>query len=485
MITLDRLAGLSGDVSIKAPCRVATTANITLNGLQTIDGVTVVAGDRVLVRSQTDPVQNGIYAADTSDWARDVDFNGIGDCVQGTIVVVISGTLYTQSVWQVTTVSPVIGTNSLTFALMGASALAAASAWVVANWFPVASAALGRTALGAIAAGDVIAFTGANTHAAEETFAVSPVVPTKSPGDNTTASATTAFVTAAVAAGTSALARVGGVRQTVAAGPVTTAGLPSFLPGTYTGLTVSTQNVTSSAPLVATAANGWSATTGNAQDNQGYSSADIVWTGLTASRAAATPNYLYGTIAGGVITPATTILAPIYQWGGTPSITAGQITFNIAEMKAYLGNGLAAPQTDLVVFGEAATDGTGVISTVAYAYNGRYESAFTATLPGASTAVTASHNLGVKPRLFKFIIECTTTNVGYAVGDQVTEGIMSQAASTAVFPHMFWSNTKSGGLVTLDGGSGSFIVASRSVPGSLIQLTAASWKYGWIADRGW
>jgi hypothetical protein len=43
------------DLAIKAPARVATTgSNITLSGLQTIDGIALAAGDRVLVKDQTD-----------------------------------------------------------------------------------------------------------------------------------------------------------------------------------------------------------------------------------------------------------------------------------------------------------------------------------------------------------------------------------------------------------------------------------------------
>ena len=49
----DRIDGLSTSVAMKAPVVVATTANITLSGLQTIDGVSVVTGDRVLVKDQT------------------------------------------------------------------------------------------------------------------------------------------------------------------------------------------------------------------------------------------------------------------------------------------------------------------------------------------------------------------------------------------------------------------------------------------------
>jgi hypothetical protein len=59
----------------KASVRVATTANITLSGLQSIDGVTVIASDRVLVKNQTTASQNGIYVASSTAWARAADMN--------------------------------------------------------------------------------------------------------------------------------------------------------------------------------------------------------------------------------------------------------------------------------------------------------------------------------------------------------------------------------------------------------------------------
>ena len=49
----DRLTGVSGAAAYKAPCKAATTASISLSGLQSIDGVTLVADDRVLVKRIT------------------------------------------------------------------------------------------------------------------------------------------------------------------------------------------------------------------------------------------------------------------------------------------------------------------------------------------------------------------------------------------------------------------------------------------------
>ena len=64
-IKIDRLDGLSSSVAINGPCRLVATANILLTGLQTIDGVSLVAGDRVLAAGQARPRESGIYRVDT------------------------------------------------------------------------------------------------------------------------------------------------------------------------------------------------------------------------------------------------------------------------------------------------------------------------------------------------------------------------------------------------------------------------------------
>jgi len=116
MVTTDRIDGLTTDVAIKAPVVVATTANITLSGTQTIDGVAVVADDRVLVKDQTDGIENGIYDVSTTAWARSKDFNGARDVVQGTVVFVNSGTVGGPQYFKVDTANDItIGTTSITF----------------------------------------------------------------------------------------------------------------------------------------------------------------------------------------------------------------------------------------------------------------------------------------------------------------------------------------------------------------------------------
>lgn len=121
--TTDRLAGLTTSVAVKAPCRVATTANITLSGLQTIDGVTVAADDRVLVKDQTDAVENGIYNAATGEWTRALDFNGTLDAVDGTQILIRQGTAHGGDLWLADVTNPVvIGEDEIEFELGPASA---------------------------------------------------------------------------------------------------------------------------------------------------------------------------------------------------------------------------------------------------------------------------------------------------------------------------------------------------------------------------
>lgn len=95
-----RLEGLTTSVAEKAPVRVATTGSITAEGEQTIDGVACVEGDRVLRKNETDPVDNGIWnVMANAAWERAKDFNGTLDCVGGTWVRVVSGTLNAGTGW--------------------------------------------------------------------------------------------------------------------------------------------------------------------------------------------------------------------------------------------------------------------------------------------------------------------------------------------------------------------------------------------------
>jgi len=115
-IAIDVVNGARSSLAMKAPCIAATTVAITLNGEQTIDGVAVVTGDRVLVKNQASGVDNGIYVADTSDWNRAPDMDGSNDVTKGTRVAIAGGSVSNNIIYQLTTANPItIGTTSLTF----------------------------------------------------------------------------------------------------------------------------------------------------------------------------------------------------------------------------------------------------------------------------------------------------------------------------------------------------------------------------------
>lgn len=106
----------------KDPVRAATTANITLSGEQTIDGVSVVAGDRVLVKNQSTGSANGIYIAASGAWSRAADFDAASEVV-GAAVFVSEGAANGNSQWNMTTDGPVtIGTTALVWAQVGGGA---------------------------------------------------------------------------------------------------------------------------------------------------------------------------------------------------------------------------------------------------------------------------------------------------------------------------------------------------------------------------
>lgn len=145
-VTIDRRDGLNSAAAIKGPCRVATTANITLSGLQTVDGVALAEGDRVLCKDQTDARDNGIRIVSTGNWERSADFRNSRDIVTGTQVYITHGTASAERWYGVTAANPIsVGTTNLTFAvadvLSQVEAIAAAFPAVSANTMLVDNAA--------------------------------------------------------------------------------------------------------------------------------------------------------------------------------------------------------------------------------------------------------------------------------------------------------------------------------------------------------
>jgi len=101
--------------NFKASVRVATTGNIVLSGTQTIDGVAVVVGNRVLVKDQAVPANNGIYVVSAGAWTRSTDADSGTELLQ-MIVPVEDGVVNADTMWVCTANAPiVIGVTALPF----------------------------------------------------------------------------------------------------------------------------------------------------------------------------------------------------------------------------------------------------------------------------------------------------------------------------------------------------------------------------------
>ena len=111
----------------KDSVRAATTANITLSGFQSVDGITLAAGERVLVKNQTTASANGIYIVSGGAWTRaaDADNTGSGAIVEvspGMSMMVEEGSTQASTQWRLTTSGVItVGTTSLNFAQIGAA----------------------------------------------------------------------------------------------------------------------------------------------------------------------------------------------------------------------------------------------------------------------------------------------------------------------------------------------------------------------------
>lgn len=106
-------------LDIKDSVRVATTENITLSNTQTVDGVALTAGDRVLVKNQTNAADNGIYVVQNAAWNRsaDADNNPGNEVSGGMFTFVEEGTVNADSGWVLSSVTgqAVLDTDDLTF----------------------------------------------------------------------------------------------------------------------------------------------------------------------------------------------------------------------------------------------------------------------------------------------------------------------------------------------------------------------------------
>jgi hypothetical protein len=111
-------------IASKPPVRLVATANLPLSGLAAIDGVTPVAGDRVLATGQAAAAQNGVYIAASGAWSRTAPTADAVDELQpGSLWLATEGTVNAGTQWRLSTTGAIVsGTTALSIIQFGAGA---------------------------------------------------------------------------------------------------------------------------------------------------------------------------------------------------------------------------------------------------------------------------------------------------------------------------------------------------------------------------
>ena len=148
-------------LNVKDSCVAATTANITLSAPQTIDGVSVVTGDRVLVKNQSTTSANGIYVVAAGAWARSSDADTYAELVSA-FTFVEKGTVNADSGF-VCTVDQggTLGTTPITFSQFSGAGtyVAGTGLTLTGNLFSITNTAVTANSYGDTTGKTTVAFT--------------------------------------------------------------------------------------------------------------------------------------------------------------------------------------------------------------------------------------------------------------------------------------------------------------------------------------
>ena len=404
-------------LNVKAAVIAATTANITLSGAQTIDGIAIVAGNRVLVKDQTAPAENGIYVASAGAWSRATDMDVWAE-FPGAFTFVTTGSDYADTGWVCTSdAGGTLGTTAVT-------------------WSQFSGA-------GQYTAGEGLDLTGV-------VFSVNvDEVTTTITGDAVVVKASAQFVTPDIGAATgTSLSATGTVTadDTITGGNIATGGTVSST-GTATVGNVATGGTISSTGT-ATAGN---LVTGGTLSVTGTATVGNVDTAGTIS---ATSSITGGSVAtGGTVSATGTITGGNIATGGTVSSTGTATLGNVAT-------GGTVSATGTITGGNVATGGTvsatGTITSDVtitggnIATSGTVSSTGTATLGNVATGGTVSATGTITGG--NLATGGTMSSTGTATaGNLATGGTVSATGTITSADTITGGNVATGGTVSATG----------------------------------
>jgi len=346
-------------LSWKQPVLCATTTNITLSGLQTIDGVTVVAGDRVLVKSQSTNSQNGIYLASASAWSRSPDADTWDELVSA-ICFVEEGSTYAGTAWYCTAqAGGTIGTTAVVWSnfSVAASYTAGTGLTLAANQFSITNTGVTAGAYGS--ASKTLTATvnaqGQLTVLADTNIAIA----------NTQVSGLGTMSTQAA----SAVAITGGTIDGVTIGGVTAGAVTAT---TFTGAGTGLTGTATSLSIGGNAATATSATTATNLAGGATGSLPYQASSSTTTLLAAGSNGQVLTLASGVPSWATPTTGTVTSVSGTGTVSGISLSGTVTSTGNLTLGGTLDLSTPPAIGGTTANTITGTTITASTKFVGSY-----------------------------------------------------------------------------------------------------------------
>ena len=382
VVNKNYLEYFAAGISWKQPVVCGTTTNITLSGLQTIDGVTVVAGDRVLVKSQSAPAQNGIYLASASAWSRAPDADTWNELISA-LVFIESGNTLAGSAWYCT-IQPggTIGTTAITWSNFSVAATYTAGTGLTLTDYVFSITNTGVTA-GAYGSASKTLTATVNAQGQLTVLAATDIAIANTQVSGLGTMSTQNASSVAITGGTLNGVTIGGTTAGAITGTTITAttfnGAGTGLTGTASGLSIGGNAATATSATTATNLAGGAAGSVPYQTSTGVTSMLAAGTnGQVLTLAGGVPTWASGA-SGSVTSVAQTFTGGLISVSGSPITSSGTLALTVAGTSGgipYFSGASTWASSDvlaanaLVVGGGAGaapssiTTGTGVVTAL-------------------------------------------------------------------------------------------------------------------------